>query len=112
MGGNVYFQLKKKRMDSRWQGRPLWIAKTSQDPTVFASLKTQATGFTKAAKLTMKAKEGSYLEAQELGMEICYQLRERNFSSVLPVELVENFLPMPSEGKVSHFYFILIRKQK
>lgn len=65
-------------MESRWQGRPLWIAKTSQDPTVFASLKTQATGFTKAAKLTMKAKEGSYLEAQELGMEICYQLRERN----------------------------------
>lgn len=61
VGKNVYFQLQ-KRMESRWQGRVLWIPKTSQDPTVFFSFKSQAIGFTEEAKLTMKAKEGSYLE--------------------------------------------------
>lgn len=109
VGRNVYFQLGKK---SRQQGRVLCIAKTSQNPTVFVFLETQAIDFTKKAKLTMKAKEESYLEDQELGMEICYQLKERNFSSVLPALLVGNFLPMPSEGKGSHFSFILIRKPK
>ena len=111
VGENV-FSAEKKRTESRWQRRVLWIAKTSQDPTVFASLKTQAIGSTKKTKLTVKAKEVSYLEVQESGMDISDQLRERNFSSVLPVELAGNFLPMPSEGKGSPFYSILIRKPK
>lgn len=64
VGENVYFQLK-KRMESRWQRRVLWIAKTSQDPSAFASLKIQAISFTEKAKSTMKAKEESYLEDQE-----------------------------------------------
>lgn len=60
----------------------------------------------------MKAKEESYLENQELGMEIRYQLRERNFSSVLLALLVGNLLPTPSEGKGSHFYINQKTKMK
>lgn len=88
-----------KKDGVQMEGRVLWIPKTSQDPTVFFSFKSQAIGFTEKAKLTMKAKEGSYLEVQESGMEIWYQLRGRNFSSVLAVQLAGNFLPMPSEEK-------------
>lgn len=106
VGGNGYFWLKNpKKMESRWQREYSVLLNISR---------SQAISFMKEAKLTYsyKAIVGFYLVDQELGMEICYQLRKINFSSMLPVELVENSLPMPSEGKYSHFCFILVRKSK
>lgn len=84
-------------------------AETFQDPSVFTPPKTQAKGSTKKAKLTMKSKEGSFLEDPELGITTYCQLRVRNFCSVLPSQLSGYLMPKTSEGKQA-FFFSLIRK--
>jgi len=108
---NMYFQLK-KRMESRWQGRLLCITKTSQDPTVFASPKTQAIGFTKKAKRNYEGKKGTLSRRPRVGYRNLLPAQRKKFIFCATSRVAGDFLPMPSAGKGSHFYFILIIKPK